>query len=78
MSIVNITFDSNVFPKVVNPNPDKFPDEQALPSFQIINSSIKNGYAKGFLAETDINFLETIIYPIQLQNILRETLEELD
>jgi nucleoside-diphosphate-sugar epimerase len=52
MSIVNITFDSNVFPKVVNPNPDKFPDEQALPSFQIINSSIKNGYAKGFLAET--------------------------
>ncbi|MEH2409003.1 hypothetical protein [Nostoc sp.] len=52
MSIVNITFDSNVWPIVVSPNRDKFGNEQALPSFQTINLSIRNGYAKGFLAET--------------------------
>ncbi len=50
MNVVTITFDSNVFPKVVNP--DKHPNEQSILSFKRINSSIRNGYAKGFLAET--------------------------
>lgn len=50
MSIVQITFDSNVFPIVVNP--ERYPNEQSLASFQKINLSIKSGNAKGFLAET--------------------------
>ncbi|MGM3306811.1 hypothetical protein ACSQ6I_12725 [Anabaena sp. WFMT] len=50
MNLVTITFDSNVFPKVVNP--DKYPNEESVLSFKRINSSIRNGYAKGFLAET--------------------------
>lgn len=50
MSMLNITFDSNVFPRVVNP--DKHLNEPSISSFRIINLSIKNEHIKGFLPET--------------------------
>jgi hypothetical protein len=48
--MLNITFDSNVFPGVVNP--DKHLNEPSISSFRIINLSIKNEHIKGFLPET--------------------------
>lgn len=50
MSIVKITFDSNVWRIVASPY--RFPKEPSISSFEIIKSHIQEGNALGFLAET--------------------------
>jgi hypothetical protein len=46
---MNITFDSNVWQIVVSP--DQYAEDQAISSFQEINSYLRSGHLFGFLAE---------------------------
>lgn len=47
---MRVTFDSNSYRKIVNPN--RFPKDPCHADFQTIHDALKNGRIKGFLSET--------------------------